>query len=113
MWGGFAAEPRDRRIAAAQDAARQLLPEFSVEDFANFVARGYPFYWLSFDAATHARHARLMREAERRAAPLTVDKRVDSARAVTEVTLYTRDHPRLFSRIPGPLPHSVANYLHP
>ncbi len=111
MSGGLVAEARDRRIAAAQDAARQLLPEFSVEDFANFVARGYPFYWLSFDAATHARHARLMREAERRAAPLTVDKRVDSARAVTEVTLYTGDHPGLFSRIAGALALSGANIV--
>jgi [protein-PII] uridylyltransferase len=111
MSGGLVAEARDRRIAAAQDAARQFLPEFSVEDFANFVARGYPFYWLSFDAATHARHARLMREAERRAAPLTVDKRVDSARAVTEVTLYTGDHPGLFSRIAGALALSGANIV--
>jgi [protein-PII] uridylyltransferase len=111
MSGGLVAEARDRRIAAAQDAARQLLPEFSAEDFANFVARGYPFYWLSFDAATHARHARLMREAERRAAPLTVDKRVDSARAVTEVTLYTGDHPGLFSRIAGALALSGANIV--
>jgi [protein-PII] uridylyltransferase len=111
MSGGLVAEARDRRIAAAQDAARQLLPEFSAEDFANFVARGYPFYWLSFDAATHARHARLMREAERRSAPLTVDKRVDSARAVTEVTLYTGDHPGLFSRIAGALALSGANIV--
>src|SRR6266851_5403643 len=72
MSGGLVAEARDRRIAAAQDVARQLLPEFSAEDFTNFVARGYPFYWLSFDAATHARHARLMREAERRGAAHTV-----------------------------------------
>jgi len=111
MSGGLVAEARDRRIAAAQDAARQLLPEFSPEDFANFVARGYPFYWLSFDAATHARHARLMREAERLAAPLTVDKRVDSARAVTEITLYTADHPGLFSRIAGALAISGANIV--
>jgi [protein-PII] uridylyltransferase len=111
MSGGLVAEARDRRIAAAQDAARQLLPEFSAEDFANFVARGYPFYWLSFDAATHARHARLMREAEQRAAPLTVDKRVDSTRAVTEVTLYTADHPGLFSRMAGALALSGANIV--
>ena len=66
-------------------------------------SRGYPFYWLSLDAETHARHARLMREAEASGAPLTVQKRVDTARAVTEITLYTADHPGLFSRIAGAL----------
>jgi [protein-PII] uridylyltransferase len=111
MSGGLVAEARDRRIAAAQEAVRQLLPEFSAEDFAAFVARGYPFYWLSFDAATHARHAHLMREAERNEAPLTVEKRVDTQRAVTEVTLYTSDHPGLFSRIAGALAVSGANIV--
>ena len=111
MSGGLVAEARDARIAAAQAAVRQLLPEFSEEDFAAFVSRGYPFYWLSFDAQTHARHARLIREAERIAAPLTVDKRVDVRRSVTEVTLYTADHPGLFSRIAGALAVSGANIV--
>ena len=111
MSGGLIAEARDRRIAAAQQAVRQLLPDFSSEEFAAFAARGYPFYWLSFDAATHVRHAHLMREAERSGAPLTVEKRVDSQRAVTEITLYTADHPGLFSRVAGALAVSGANIV--
>lgn len=111
MSGGLVAEARDTRIAAAQAEVRSLLPELSEEEFAAFVARGYPFYWLSFDAQTHARHARLIREAERISAPLTVDKRVDPKRAVTEVTLYTADHPGLFSRIAGALAVSGANIV--
>jgi [protein-PII] uridylyltransferase len=64
MTGGLTAESRDRRIASAQQAARRLLPDFTDAEFATFVARGYPFYWLSLDAETHGRHARLMREAD-------------------------------------------------
>ncbi|HTZ35058.1 MAG TPA: [protein-PII] uridylyltransferase [Stellaceae bacterium] len=109
--GGATAEARDSRIAAAQAAARQLLPEFDAAEFARFVARGYPFYWLSLDAETHARHARLMRRAEASGAPLTVETRVDAQRAVTEVTLYTADHPGLFSRIAGALALSGANIV--
>ena len=111
MTGGLSAGPRDTRIAEAQAAARALLPEFSDEDFAVFASRGYPFYWLSLDAETHARHARLMREAGASGAPLTVQKRVDAARAVTEITLYTADHPGLFSRIAGALAVSGANIV--
>jgi [protein-PII] uridylyltransferase len=111
MTGGLTVEARDARIAAAQAAARALLPDFSDEDFAAFTGRGYPFYWLSLDAETHARHARLMREADATGAPLTVEKRVDPDRAVTELTLYTADHPGLFSRIAGALAVSGANIV--
>ncbi|MGE0723720.1 MAG: ACT domain-containing protein, partial [Alphaproteobacteria bacterium] len=40
-----------------------------------------------------------------------VDTRVDSARAVTEVTIYTADHPGLFSRIAGALSVAGANIV--
>jgi [protein-PII] uridylyltransferase len=104
-------EARDARIAEALAAARALLPDFTEEEFAAFTGRGYPFYWLSLDAETHARHARMMREADASAAPLTVETRVDRARAVTEITLYTADHPGLFSRIAGALAVSRANIV--
>ncbi|HYM03214.1 MAG TPA: [protein-PII] uridylyltransferase, partial [Stellaceae bacterium] len=111
MSGGLVADGRDARIAAAQAAVRQLLVDFSPAEMDAYIAKGYPSYWLSFDAAMHARHARLMREAERNDAPLTVDTRVDAARAVTEVTLYTADHPGLFSRITGALALAGANIV--
>jgi [protein-PII] uridylyltransferase len=109
--GGLTVEGRDSRIAAAQAAARELLPDFSDDEFAAFTGRGYPFYWLSLDAETHARHARLMRAADAGGTKLTVEKRVDPARAVTEITLYTADHPGLFSRIAGALAVSGANIV--
>src|SRR6266852_738893 len=109
--GGLTVEARDSRIAAAQGAARALLPDFSEAEFAAFTARGYPFYWLSLDAETHARHARLMREADASGGPLTVETRIDAARAVTEITLYTADHPGLFSRIAGALAVAGANIV--
>jgi len=109
--GGLTVGARDARIAGAQAAARALLGDFSEAEFAAFTARGYPFYWLSLDAETHARHARLMREAEAGGAPLTVEKRIDPDRAVTELTLYTADHPGLFSRIAGALAVSGANIV--
>src|SRR5271165_762786 len=109
--GGLSGEGEGSRAAAAQAAARRLLPDFGEEEFTTFASRGYPFYWLSFDPETHARHARLMREAEMSGAPLTVEKRVDLARSVTEITLYTADHPGLFSRIAGALAVSGANIV--
>jgi [protein-PII] uridylyltransferase len=109
--GGLTVEARDARIAAAQAQARALLPDFSDEQFDVFTSLGYPFYWLSLDPETHARHARLIREAEASGAPLTVQKRIEAERAVTEITLYTADHPGLFSRIAGALAISGANIV--
>ncbi|HLJ20224.1 MAG TPA: [protein-PII] uridylyltransferase, partial [Stellaceae bacterium] len=96
MTGGATAGARDSRIAQAQDEVKKLLPEFGDEDFAAFTGSGYPFYWLSLDAETHARHARLMRGAERSGAPLSVETRIEPQRGVTEVTVYTADHAGLF-----------------
>jgi [protein-PII] uridylyltransferase len=98
-------------MAAAQAAVREKLPDFTEAEFAAFIKAGYPTYWLSFDAELHARHARLMREAQASGAPLVVEKRVDAKRAVTEITLYTADHPGLFSRIAGALAVSGANIV--
>jgi [protein-PII] uridylyltransferase len=109
--GEVSGEGQRSRVAAAQTAVRPLLPDFSEGEFATFVSRGYPLYWLSFDPATHARHARLVREAEATGAPLTVEKRVDAHRSVTEITLYTADHPGLFSRIAGALAVCGANIV--
>jgi [protein-PII] uridylyltransferase len=109
--GGLADEGQDARVAAAQAAARRLLPDFSEPEFTSFASRGYAFYWLSFDPDTHARHARLMREAEASGAPLTVEKRIDVQRSVTEITLYTADHAGLFSQIAGALAVGGANIV--
>ncbi|MFZ2004883.1 MAG: [protein-PII] uridylyltransferase [Stellaceae bacterium] len=111
MTGGATAGARDSRIAGAQDEAKKLLPEFSGQEFNAFVARGYPFYWLSLDAETHARQARLMREADRSLAPLSVETRIEPQRAVTEVTIYTADHAGLFSRIAGALAVNGCNIV--
>jgi [protein-PII] uridylyltransferase len=111
MSGGLVSEARDQRIASAQAALRRLLPDFTAAELDAFIAKGYPFYWLSFDPETQARHARLTREAERSDAPMTVDTRVDVARAVTEISVYTADHAGLFSRIAGALALAGANIV--
>jgi [protein-PII] uridylyltransferase len=106
MSGSVPVASRDLRAARIQAQVRPLLADFSDAEFARFVQLGYPFYWRTNDIETLARHARLIRDAERSDAPVTVTNRVDIHRAVTEVTVYTADHPGLFSRIAGAL--SVA-----
>ena len=101
--GGLSVPERDVRVARAKQASAALLGSWPREAVDRFLQAGYPGYWLSFDSATHARHAGLMHEAAVSDAPLTVRTRVLEARAVTEVTVYAADHPGLFSRIAGAL----------
>ena len=111
--GGLATTERDVRVARAKEAVSILLDEdgFSDDEIARFLQLGYGGYWLSFDPETHARHARMIRESAARGAPLTVDTQPLPARAVTEVTIHTSDHPGLFSRIAGALAVAGASIV--
>jgi [protein-PII] uridylyltransferase len=99
------------RVRAAQAALRDRLPDWSDHAFGEHLDKGYPDYWLGLDADTHARHARLVSRAESESAPLAVDTQVDPRRSVTEITIYTADHPGLFSRIAGAIAVSGANIV--
>ncbi|MDE2007037.1 MAG: [protein-PII] uridylyltransferase [Rhodospirillales bacterium] len=109
--GGLATTERDVRVARAKEAVASLLADWPEDAIADFTALGYPGYWLSFDPETQARHARLIREAERRDAPLTVHTEPLPARAVTEVTVYCADHAGLFSKISGALAVAGASIV--
>ncbi len=109
--GGLSTTERDVRVQRAKDAAAELLADWTEKDLEHFQTLGYGAYWLSFDPETHARHATLIREAERRKAPLTVETQPLPARAVTEVMVYTTDHAGLFSRIAGALAVAGASIV--
>ena len=109
--GGLATTERDVRVARAKEAVAPLLAEWPAQERDFFFGLGYPGYWLSFDPDSHARHARLIRDAEARDAPLTVDTQPLPARAVTEVTVYTADHAGLFSSIAGALAVAGASIV--
>ncbi|HEM45825.1 MAG TPA: [protein-PII] uridylyltransferase, partial [Alphaproteobacteria bacterium] len=109
--GTSAPEVRAARASGAVDALREALADWPPEQVEAHVARGHPRYWLAFDTETLVRHARMVRDAHSEARQLTVDTRVDSYHAVTEVTVYTPDHPGLFSRIAGALAVSGATIV--
>jgi [protein-PII] uridylyltransferase len=111
--GGLATTERDVRVARAKEAAGEALADdgWDEVDRAMFLGLGYGSYWLAFDPDTHVRHARLVREAERSGAALTVEALPLPARAVTEVTVYATDHAGLFSRIAGALAIAGASIV--
>jgi len=101
LTGGLVTEGRDQRVQQAKEALVACLDHWPAEEVEAHLSRGYPNYWLSLDLETHLRHAELVREAEAAGRSLTIHTRYDAYRGITEVTIYTPDHPGLFSRIAG------------
>ena len=111
MTGGVPAERRAARVEAAKAALRERLSERDPAELEQFIERGYPAYWLSFDTDTHARHAEAVREAESLGLALHIETRVDSSRDVTEIIIYTSDHPGLFAKIAGAMALTGASIV--
>ncbi|MHC8491522.1 [protein-PII] uridylyltransferase [Thalassospira sp. SM2505] len=109
--GGLNADSRDSRVANAQMALREALADWPTDDIEDFIDRGYPSYWLSFDTDVHVKHAYLTRDAKKTGAEITVDVRIDTEIDATEITVHTTDHPGLFSQIAGAMALCGANVV--
>lgn len=111
MSGGQLTNARADRVDAAKGGLRSALTDWSNEDFLAHMDRGYAGYWLAFDADTLAHHARMMLEAEQNNVPLSIRTRVRVDIDVTELTIYTQDHPGVFSRVAGAIAAVDANIV--
>jgi [protein-PII] uridylyltransferase len=111
VMSGSASGGSKARVAAAQAALKAKLAGWTAEEIEAHMARGYPGYWLSLDTETLVRHAALARTAEREKRAIMIDHRIDAYRAITEVTIYTADHPGLFSQIAGAMALSGASIV--
>ncbi|WP_240002547.1 [protein-PII] uridylyltransferase [Oleisolibacter albus] len=109
--GRIEGEGRDGRLVAVHEDLAADLPDWTREEIDAHLSRGYASYWLSFNRQTLVRQARLIREAERTQAPLTMDTRVDHGRGITEIMVYTPDHAGLFSRLAGILALAGADIV--
>jgi [protein-PII] uridylyltransferase len=109
--GGTLTGGRAERIKHIQGEISKRLPGWSDADKEEHFARGYASYWLSFPIDTLVRQAELVRGAERAKQPLAIEHRIDEARSVTEVTIYTLDTHGLFARLAGAMAISGANIV--
>ncbi len=86
-------------------------PAMAEADKQKLVQRHYDAYWLNVPIEQQLRHEALIA----RAAPrdVTTDVKSDAFAAVTEVTVYAPDHPRLLATITGacaaPMPTSSVH----
>lgn len=101
LQGGHSAVTRVERVEKARAALEARLKDLPEDEVRALLDRHYPPYWLAFDEATHEKHARMMAAADRDARALSIVSEPGPSGAATVVTVYTPDHPGLFSRLAG------------
>jgi [protein-PII] uridylyltransferase len=97
------------RIAAAQAAFRAAVADWPGEQAARFVERHYPDYWLKTETRKVVEHARLIRSAESAGLPLASAVTTNAFTAITELSLFTPNHPRLLALFAGACAACGAN----
>ena len=101
MAGGDATPARAARIADARAALKERLADLPETAREHALARHNDNYWLVFDAPAHERHARLMTKADSGNEQMALTADSNDFRSVTEIVIYTRDRPGLFSLLAG------------
>jgi len=99
MQGGDATPARASRVAEAKQLLSTRINDFSAEARERALSRHYDSYWLAFDDTTHERHARLMAKADANNDLLSLSAESNAFRAITDVAIFTPDHPGLFSQL--------------
>ena len=111
MSGGESTPARGARIADAKAALAARIADLPEAVRERAIARHYDSYWLAFDPAAHEFHARLMATADAAKDLLSVGARSDSLPGVSEIVIYTADHPGLFSRLAGAISMSGGSIV--
>ncbi|MFZ0569388.1 MAG: [protein-PII] uridylyltransferase [Rhodomicrobium sp.] len=107
--GGHTRQPRHARIVSAQVRLREALSRWPGPEVERFIDRHEPDYWLKWDMDRQVQHATLIRSFEAGDSPLAFDVKTDAFRSLTELTLVTKDHPRLLALFAGACAAAGAN----
>ncbi|MCB1501108.1 MAG: [protein-PII] uridylyltransferase, partial [Bauldia sp.] len=111
LTGGHSQVTRDRRVAAARDELAEALSDWSKRERDAYLRRHYPAYWLRVDLSRKVADANFIREADRDKRALATAIRTRDFEAVTEITVFAPDHPRLLSIIAGACTIAGANIV--
>ncbi|MFC7049758.1 [protein-PII] uridylyltransferase [Emcibacter nanhaiensis] len=109
LLGGQIEGSHQHRIRETIADLRKGLSKWSDSEFEKFTDKFYDSFWLALDDAHLLRLAETVREADEKGETLTITTRSDEFREITELTIYTPDHPGLFARITGAIAVSGAS----
>ena len=97
------------RIAAAQEAFRAATADRPRPEVDRFLERHYPDYWLKTDTRKVLEHASLIRSIEDSDRKFGSSVTTDAFTAITELSLFAPNHPRLLALFAGACAATGAN----
>jgi [protein-PII] uridylyltransferase len=107
LTGGHTAVSRKDRVAEAQAAFFARLPDWSDARKKAYAARHYEAYWLGTSTEGQLKHEELIASAAEKSVVTRTE--TDTFTAITELTIYAPDHPRLLALITGACAAATAN----
>jgi [protein-PII] uridylyltransferase len=99
--GSDTARSHSARVEEARKRLAGNLADLPADERDRLLGRHYDTYWLTLDTATHERHARMMSGADGKGELLALEAVSNAFRAVSEITVYTPDHPGFFAQVTG------------
>jgi len=111
LTGGHVSEGRAQRAKHKMETLCSTLEGWSDEELDHHKGRFYESYWVATSLESQQMHAELLKEADKTGETLTIQAHSDPFRSVTEVTIYTADHPGLFARVAAAMSLSGANFV--
>jgi [protein-PII] uridylyltransferase len=107
LTGGHTAVSRKERVVEAQALFFGGLKGWSEDDKKAYGTRHYDAYWLGTSTEEQIKHAELVANAADKSVVTSAE--TDAFTAITKLTIYTPDHPRLLALITGACAAAGAN----
>lgn len=111
MAGVLPAERREARVGRMRGKVIDKLESWAPSDVDWFLDLTNADYFLSYDADAIARHAAVVLKCHQDDTALYMEHRALSDMDITEVFIYTHDHPGIFAAIAGAIALSGANIV--
>ncbi len=109
LTGGHTVITRKERVAEAQQLLLSKLGPIGEKEKQALLHRHYDAYWLNVPVEQQLRHHALIASAKPK--DVTTDIKTDAFAAVTEITVYVPDHPRLLATLTGACAAANGNII--
>jgi [protein-PII] uridylyltransferase len=111
LTGGHSELEPAARAKGARESLLQSLSDWPEQDTAHIINLHSNAYWLRVEQDSQINHARMIRKADQNKQDFAYEIKTHNFEAVTELTIFTQDHPRLLSLIAGACTLSGANIV--
>ncbi len=109
LLGGHVKYENSHHVDIVKKELRSLLKEWPQKKFDGYAARFYSSYWQAVGIKDLERNALMIDMADKFNDQFTVNINIDDFKDVSELSIYTEDHPGLFSRLTGAIALSGAS----